>query len=92
MFKNIGIHSKLNYRSLLLVLMGIVGPFNLVNSAELMESGVSVIHAGTLLSNPGSKPSKRQTIVIRDGKIVRRLVRLIMTSMKFNLSHKIPQP
>jgi len=48
MFKNIGIHSKLNYRSLLLVLMGIVGPFNLVNSAELMESGVSVIHAGTL--------------------------------------------
>ena len=70
MFKIIDIHSKLNYRSLLLVLMGIVGPFNLVNSAELMGSGVSVIHAGTLLSNPGSEPAKRQTIVIRDGKIV----------------------
>ena len=70
MFKIIDIHSKLNYRSLLFVLMGIVGPFNLVNSAELMGSGVSVIHAGTLLSNPGSNPSKRQTIVIRDGKIV----------------------
>src|SRR5690349_23956484 len=38
--------------------------------AGLASAASIVIHAGGLLANPGDKPLREQTIVVKDGKII----------------------